>query len=50
MQVIESPCQQKCKLDPQTQRCTTCLRTLEQITDWVYYTPEQRSEIMNNLR
>jgi predicted Fe-S protein YdhL (DUF1289 family) len=50
MSQIESPCQQKCLLDPQSQRCTTCLRTLEQITEWRYYTPQQRKEIMDNLR
>ena len=50
MPEIESPCQQKCGLDPQSQRCITCGRTVEQITDWQYYTPEQRKQIMDNLR
>ena len=49
-QAIESPCKQQCKLDPQLQQCTVCRRTLEQIVDWVHYTPEQRSQIMKNLR
>lgn len=50
MSQIESPCKQQCSLDPQSQRCRVCLRTLEQITEWRYYTPEQRQEIMDNLR
>jgi len=50
MSKIESPCQQKCELDPQLQQCTACLRTLKQIVEWQYYTPEQRQQIMNNLR
>jgi predicted Fe-S protein YdhL (DUF1289 family) len=47
---IESPCQQKCLFDPQLQQCTVCRRTLEQITEWRYYTPQQRQQIMDNLR
>jgi predicted Fe-S protein YdhL (DUF1289 family) len=47
---IESPCQQKCVLDPQSQQCTVCKRTLEQIIDWRYYTPEERKQIIDNLR
>jgi predicted Fe-S protein YdhL (DUF1289 family) len=50
MSQIESPCQQKCLLDPQSQQCTVCRRTLEQITEWRHYTPEQRKQIMDNLR
>jgi predicted Fe-S protein YdhL (DUF1289 family) len=47
---IESPCKQQCKLDPKSQQCTVCRRTLEQVINWVRYTPLQRSQIMDSLR
>jgi predicted Fe-S protein YdhL (DUF1289 family) len=50
MSQIESPCQQKCLLDPQSQQCTVCRRTLEQIAEWRYYTAEERQQIMDSLR
>jgi predicted Fe-S protein YdhL (DUF1289 family) len=48
--IIQSPCVQRCNLDPQSQQCTVCRRTLEQITEWRYYTAEERQQIMDSLR
>ena len=45
-----SPCQQKCKLDPNLQICVSCERTLEQIINWTKYTDAERQEIIDKLR
>jgi len=46
----KSPCQKICKLDPVTDYCTVCGRTMEQIQDWSSYSDEMRSEIMKDLK
>jgi len=48
--VIESPCIKQCELDLNREYCVSCLRSVEQITNWRYYTPEQRQQIINTLR
>jgi predicted Fe-S protein YdhL (DUF1289 family) len=47
---IETPCIRQCRLDPHRQYCISCKRTVEQLVNWVHYTPEQRQKIMDNLR
>jgi predicted Fe-S protein YdhL (DUF1289 family) len=47
---IQSPCVQQCNLDPKLQQCVVCKRTLKQIVEWQYYTPEYRQQIMDSLR
>ncbi|MBI4693009.1 MAG: DUF1289 domain-containing protein [Gammaproteobacteria bacterium] len=44
-----SPCISVCVLDPPTGWCRGCARTLEEITDWMRYTPEQREEVWARL-
>lgn len=46
----KSPCQKICKLDPITDICTVCGRTMQQIQAWTIYTDEQRSHIMKDLK
>ena len=48
--ISKSPCQKICKLDPITDVCTVCDRTMQQIQDWPIYTDEQRSQIMKTLK
>ena len=48
--ISNSPCQKICKLDPITDVCTVCDRTMQQIQDWPIYTDEQRSQIMKTLK
>jgi len=48
--ISKSPCQKICKLDPTTDICTVCGRTMMQIQDWPIYTDEQRSVIMKTLK
>ena len=46
---LRSPCIQVCILDPETRMCTGCLRTIEEITDWIDYTDDQRTAILGEL-
>lgn len=46
---IESPCVKVCTVDRKAGRCHGCARTLEEIGNWVRYTPAQRARIMAEL-
>lgn len=44
---IKSPCIKICKI--QNKKCIGCNRTIEEITQWSYYTDEQRETIINRV-
>lgn len=44
-----TPCIGVCKLDPHTNLCVGCKRTLEEIAKWQQYTDAQKQEIIKNL-
>ena len=44
-----TPCISVCKIDPITSECIGCKRTLEEINNWISYTPEQRLAVMQRL-
>jgi len=43
-----TPCVSLCNID-ETDKCTGCKRTSEEIRDWYAYTSEQRMDIMRRL-
>jgi predicted Fe-S protein YdhL (DUF1289 family) len=43
-----TPCVSLCNID-ETDKCTGCKRTSEEIRDWYTYTSEQRMDIMRRL-
>lgn len=43
-----TPCIRVCKLEGN--RCTGCLRTLEEIANWLKYTDQERDSIMKSLK
>lgn len=45
---VESPCIGTCTLGP-GDLCVGCFRSAAEIADWLSYTPEKRSEIMQAL-
>lgn len=45
-----SPCINVCKMNPTNSVCEGCKRTLEEISNWVYFTEEQRIKIMLELK
>jgi predicted Fe-S protein YdhL (DUF1289 family) len=46
---IESPCVKICALDPASDVCTGCGRTLAEIARWYAMTSDERSRIMAGL-
>ena len=46
---VQSPCVRICVIHPEARSCTGCLRTMDEIAQWSKMTPEQRSEIMEEL-
>lgn len=43
---LPSPCIGICVLNPHTQLCEGCFRTLEEITAWWDYTPDQKRAVL----
>jgi predicted Fe-S protein YdhL (DUF1289 family) len=44
-----TPCQQICKINPNTEICTGCGRTREEITLWTSYTEAERLAVLQRL-
>jgi predicted Fe-S protein YdhL (DUF1289 family) len=42
-----SPCQKKCEL--KGEKCTGCLRTIEEITCWSIYDPHEMLQILSRI-
>lgn len=45
---METPCVQICTINSKD-FCTGCKRTREEISKWVYMTPQERKDIINLL-
>lgn len=46
---VASPCVNICQLNPETGYCIGCLRTLEEIADWLEMTNEEKLQVLNQL-
>ncbi|HVO03154.1 MAG TPA: DUF1289 domain-containing protein [Candidatus Cybelea sp.] len=44
-----SPCVSVCQMDPMTGYCVGCLRTIDEIRDWIISTPDERQKILGQL-
>jgi len=44
-----SPCISVCQIDNKTGYCIGCLRTIDEIRDWVISTPDQRHAILAKI-
>ena len=44
-----SPCVGVCVINPQTQLCEGCFRTLDEIASWWDYAPEQKRAVLAEL-
>jgi len=43
---VPSPCNKVCVVDPSSQRCIGCLRTLDEIARWGGMTNDERREVL----
>ena len=46
---VITPCVNVCKIDYDTNLCIGCARTVDEITNWIFYSDEQRKKIMTDL-
>jgi uncharacterized protein len=46
---VDSPCVNICVIHPASRLCTGCLRTIDEITAWSRFSPEDRRAIMAAL-
>jgi predicted Fe-S protein YdhL (DUF1289 family) len=48
-QVIESPCNKICTVDPTSGLCVGCGRSLTEIANWIRYSESERRRVMAEL-
>jgi len=44
-----SPCTNLCTINPETGLCDGCGRTLDEISEWGWMTPEQKLDILRRI-
>ena len=47
--LISTPCIGVCRIDPDSDLCTGCARTLDEIADWGTMSEDQRRAVMAQL-
>ena len=47
---IDSPCLGMCKLDAKRQNCTSCLRTIYEIENWLNFSSKKKKKIIKDLK
>ena len=48
--MIDSPCNDICTIDAQSNLCIGCGRTQDEIAGWVYYTENQKIKLLKDLK
>jgi len=46
---VPSPCINVCKMNPLTQRCEGCFRTLDEIAAWSGMSPEEKRAVLASI-
>lgn len=46
---VASPCQNVCQMNPRTGYCIGCLRTLDEIADWLEMNNAEKRELLVRL-
>ena len=46
---VPSPCINVCQMDPATGYCRGCLRTIEEIADWLELSNEKKLQVLQRL-
>jgi predicted Fe-S protein YdhL (DUF1289 family) len=49
MRDVPSPCVNVCQLDPVSQVCRGCQRTLQEIADWMEMTPREKEAVLARI-
>ena len=48
--MIESPCNDVCTTDPESGLCIGCGRTVDEISNWLYYSDKQKKKVIKDLK
>ena len=49
LQQVASPCVNVCQIDAQTGYCMGCMRTIDEIADWLEMTNEEKQQVLDRL-
>ena len=47
---LQSPCNKQCIINPRTNYCMGCFRTIDEIIKWINFSDEERKEIMLKIQ
>jgi uncharacterized protein len=47
--IIPSPCNSDCLIDPKTQLCKGCFRTIDEIISWIKLSNEEKQKIISQI-
>jgi len=46
---VASPCVNICQMNPETGYCIGCMRTIDEIADWLEMTNMEKGQVLNRL-
>ncbi|NIO41358.1 MAG: DUF1289 domain-containing protein [Burkholderiales bacterium] len=46
---VASPCVNICQMNPDTGYCVGCLRTIDEIAEWLEMSNEEKRKVLNQL-
>ena len=46
---VPSPCVKICVLDPDTRMCRGCCRSIDEVAEWVEYSPEEKLAVLERI-
>ena len=49
MPPVASPCISVCRMDPRTQLCEGCARTIDEIASWSRYTDAEKNAVWRRI-
>ena len=49
VQQVASPCVNVCQIDSRTGYCLGCMRTIDEIADWLEMTNEEKQQVLDRL-
>ncbi|MFA5804700.1 MAG: DUF1289 domain-containing protein [Melioribacteraceae bacterium] len=46
---VTSPCNNNCIMNPTTNYCDGCFRTIEEIIQWSFYSDEEKKQVLRKI-
>jgi len=47
---VPSPCTDLCSINPETELCEGCYRTIDEIAEWSHYSDQEKLEILSAIK